>query len=347
MTNELPKQGFVFWPVGTGDSTTVAVDDHVVLQVDLNHMAKAEEEDDPHTPIVDVLVEVLPKLDKTPYLATFALTHPDQDHCRGFADLLKRVHIGELWFTPRIFREYKTDLCDDAQAFQKEALRRVRATIRAEGDPGSGDRVRIVGYDELLKEAEFEGFPEDRLTVPGGLITELDGHEMGARFRAFVHSPFKDDSDGDRNDTSLGLQVTLSNGKGLGQALLFGDLCYPTLRRIFDRSKAGDLQWNILLAPHHCSKSTMYWQGDGDEEETLKRDILDSMEKAESSPGTLCQARIQFRRRMSLATTRLTLLLRRVMKRSRTTASSARRNTRTRRSLRRSSSLWTTPASST
>lgn len=285
MTNELPKQGFVFWPVGTGDSTTVAVGEDVVLHVDLNHMAQAEEEDDPHTPIVDVLVEVLPHLDKTPYLATFALTHPDQDHCRGFADLLKRVHIGELWFTPRIFREYKTDLCDDAQAFQKEALRRVRATVEAEGDPGSGDRVRIIGYDELLKDEEFEGFPKDRLTIPGGVITELDGRDMPTRFRAFVHSPFKDDSDGERNDTSLGLQVTLSNGKGVGQALLFGDLCYPTLRRIFDRSKAADLLWNVLLAPHHCSKSAMYWQVEGEDEETLKQDILDSMEKAEASPG--------------------------------------------------------------
>ena len=121
--------------------------------------------------------------------------------------------------------------------------------------------------------------------MPGGVITDLDGRHLATRFRAFVHSPFKEDSDGERNDASLGLQVTLSDGEGIGQALLFGDLCYPTLRRIFDRSNADDLQWNVLLAPHHCSKSAMYWRDEGEEDETLKRDILDDLEKAEASPG--------------------------------------------------------------
>ena len=128
---ELPEQGFIFWPVGTGDSTTIAVDDETVLQVDLHHMSAADDDDETHTPIVDELERVLPKRDGTPYLAVFVLTHPDQDHCLGFAELLKRVDIGELWFSPRIFHEHE-DLCDDAKAFRKEAKRRVKATIEAD-----------------------------------------------------------------------------------------------------------------------------------------------------------------------------------------------------------------------
>ena len=61
------------------------------------------------------------------------------------------VDVGELWFTPRVFREYKKDLCDDAEAFKKEAERRVKKTIDAKGDPGAGHRVRIFGYSELLE----------------------------------------------------------------------------------------------------------------------------------------------------------------------------------------------------
>lgn len=282
---DIPSQGFVFWPVGTGDSTTIAGTDGVFLQVDLRHMKSANEGDDPHTPIVDRLVELLPQVNGKPYLSVFALTHPDEDHCLGFDDLLKRVNIGELWFTPRIFREYKKDLCDDAKAFRKEAERRVKKTIQQKGGVASGNRVRIIGYDDLLEEKEYEGFPRKRLTIPSNEIFELDGKDLSNYFRAFVHAPFKDDATSERNDTSLALQVTLYRGNKFAQALLLGDLCYPIIRRIFDRSGDDDLAWNVMLAPHHCSKSVMYWQDEGEDEESLKQDILDDMEKAADAPG--------------------------------------------------------------
>lgn len=281
----LPNRGFVFWPVGTGDSTTIAVTDSVVLQVDLNHLECANSEGDPHTPIVDRLEELLPKKNGAPYLSTFALSHPDQDHCRGFADLLRRVEIGELWFTPRVFREYAKELCDDAQAFQREAKRRVEKTIQLAGQVESGDRVRIVGYDDLLEDDDYCGFPKSLLTVPGNTIEDLDGGSYAGLFRTFVHAPFKDDSSGDRNTTSLGLQVTLHDAGSTGQVLLLGDLAYPTVRRIFTQSDDTDLAWNALLAPHHCSKSVMYWRDAENSEEELKQDILDDMKDAASSPG--------------------------------------------------------------
>src|SRR5690349_11533822 len=99
----LPTRGAVFWPVGTGDSTTIIIDDEVVLQVDLHDMAKADDDENPEVPVVDELVDALPTtVDNEPYLAVFALTHADRDHCLGFADLLSQVRIGELWATPRL-----------------------------------------------------------------------------------------------------------------------------------------------------------------------------------------------------------------------------------------------------
>src|SRR5581483_10844107 len=109
---DLPERGVVFWPVGNGDSVTILLGDDLrtgreaVIQIDLHHMTQAEDEADPHVAVVDALEEILPTGDDgRPYLSVFLLTHPDQDHCRGFADLLDRVTIGELWFTPRVFRE--------------------------------------------------------------------------------------------------------------------------------------------------------------------------------------------------------------------------------------------------
>ena len=285
MSFELPTRGLAFWPVGNGDSTTVVIDSDTHLQVDLNHFEKSEDEDDSAWAVIDELVERLPKVNGRPYLSAFALTHPDQDHCRGFERLLEEVDIGELWFTPRIFHEYNRDLCDDAEAFKKEAERRVEKTIEAEGDPGAGNRVRIFGYSEILEEDDFKNFPEDRLTVPGNELTTIDEQDMSDVFRVFVHAPFKDDDAGDRNDTSLGMQLTLYEGTKKLRALLLGDLSYPIVKRIFDVSDSGDLAWNVLLAPHHCSKAVMYWKDEGEDKEKLKKHIVDELDDASLTPN--------------------------------------------------------------
>lgn len=284
MKYAIPDQGYVFWPVGNGDSSTIIIDKGVVFQLDLNHMAKSEESDDPHIALIDELEKFLPKKGGKPYLSLFALSHPDQDHCKGFAELLERVEIGEIWFSPRVFREYKKDLCDDAVAFRKEVERRVKKAISSESLE-SGDRVRIIGYDDILKEDDFDGFPKELLTVPGNAVTEVDGVSYQGKFRAFIHSPFKDDSYGDRNDCSLGLQIMLINDSDCLTALFLGDLCYPVISRIFQESDPVDLAWNVFLAPHHCSKSVMYYKDEGQDEEDLKDDILRNIEAAELEKG--------------------------------------------------------------
>lgn len=286
MAIQPPQKGFIFWPVGTGDSTTIRVTDTIYFQLDLRHMAKSEDNDDPAWPVIDELIAILPTLNQKPYLSVFALTHPDQDHCQGFEELNGRVIISELWMSPRTFREFREneDLCDDAQAFHDEAKRRVRTTIRAGGDPGRGNRIRIIGYDGLLQDPEFAGFPRQFLTFPGESITSIDCEDLSHIFEAFVHAPFKDDSFGDRNDCSLAFQITLRNGQGVGRALLMGDLSYPVINRIFYSSAPATLSWNVLLAPHHCSKSAMYWKDDG-EDETLKSHIVRAIGNAALNPG--------------------------------------------------------------
>jgi len=278
MAFKLPAQGLTFWPVGNGDSITVSVNSKIVMQVDMRHLTCSEDDDDPKTPIIDKLVELLPKVDGEPYLAVFALTHPDKDHCCGFEELLKQVNIGELWLTPRIFEKFEEELCEDAEIFLDEAMRRVKKTIDNNGAVESGDRVRIIGYSERLNEEAFKGFPESLLTIPGNSVTMLDSVECKDSFKAFIHAPFKSDADGERNDTSLGMQLILKNQNAFGSALLFGDHCYPTLKRVFKVSAKEDLVWNVFLAPHHCSKSVMYYKEDQDKEEVLKKDILQSLE---------------------------------------------------------------------
>src|SRR5262245_53446857 len=124
MFGGLRYQSFMFWPVGCGDCTTVVISDTIVMQIDLNDGAIAED-DNERIPVVDELVAKLPKWNGRPYLSCLVLTHPDLDHCKGYRDLAKRVTIGEMWHTPRVFREFQKDMSDDAKAFRKEAKRRV------------------------------------------------------------------------------------------------------------------------------------------------------------------------------------------------------------------------------
>ena len=273
----LPDRGFVFWPVGTGDSTTVSIDTEHTMQVDIRQMEQSAEEDNPHAPVVDLLTSILPERDGRPYLSTFVLTHPDKDHCQGFADLLANVLIGEIWLAPRVLSEFEEDLCDDAQAFKDEAMRRLEQVIH--GVRESGDRLRIIGYADILEEDEYKGFPEDLLTIPGSAVTEVDGDDVSPNFRAFVHAPFKDDAESERNDTSVGLQITLRQGDTSCRAMLLGDLSSPTVNRIFEISDDNDLKWNVFLAPHHCSKTVMY-VSNSDGEEVLDSDLMSQIDDA-------------------------------------------------------------------
>jgi hypothetical protein len=273
----IPKQGLIYWSVGNGDSTTVLINENLLMQVDLNDMEKADDKGDPCHPVIDHLVAILPKVGNKPYLAAFVLTHPDEDHCNGFKELLKRVNIGELWFTPRTFLEYHKDLCDDAKAFKVEAMRRIALAKKSGGELQSGDRIRVVGYHEVLEKTEYSGIPEKCLSEPGHNIVVVDGNDLGGKFHAHIHAPFKDSMEDDRNDTSLAMQIGVGGDTGVGQALFFGDLAYEHLIRIFNKQYTdyNYLSWNVLLSPHHCSKSAMYVREDG--KDKLKDDILQKM----------------------------------------------------------------------
>lgn len=290
MGDVLPELGVVFWPVGTGDSSTVVVNEETVIQVDLHDLAKADDEDTHEVPIVDLLVEALPTgKDGKPYLAVFVLTHADKDHCSGFQELLNRVTIGEIWATPRLWREFDDkeapEPCKDAVAFQEESVRRVDKTLKAVSAgkaPASGDRILVVGYDTDHEKHEYSELPDEYLATPGDSITTLDGLDFLGRFEAFIHAPFKDDCAEARNETSLSMQVTLSDAGGVdGKVLLFGDLAHDTIMKIFERSEAHNrenyLEWDLLLAPHHCSKYVMYVREGG--KDVLKDDVLEAFER--------------------------------------------------------------------
>lgn len=281
------KKAVVFWPIGTGDSTTLVLKPgEIVMQIDLRNLEKADDPDEAEWPVVDYLVKQLPRKNGQPYLALFVLTHPDKDHITGFAELLKKVEIGEIWHTPKIFRAQsdQESLCPDAKAFRKEADRRRKAILADPQNVASGNRLRVIGHDDILREEKYVGLPDECKSRPGERIWYVDGMNLAKDFHAFVHAPFSADQDEEKNNTSLSLNVVISEGKKCAQFFFFGDREYPTITRIFKSTEGhqgntGYLYWDVMLSAHHCSKAVMYWKTEEDEKETFKKDIMDFFEK--------------------------------------------------------------------
>ncbi len=280
------KKAVVFWPVGTGDSTTLILKPNdLLMQIDLHHMEKSDDDDNPEWPIIDHLVKLLPKKNKRPYLGVFVLTHPDKDHIKGFAELLKKVDIGEIWHTPKIFRalEDKETLCDDAKAFRKEAHRRRKAILDDPDNIKSGDRLRVIGHDDILKEDEYKDLPDNCKSRPGDKLTTLDGEKLSSFFETFVHAPFKDDQEEDKNSSSLSLNIRIWESDKCGQFFFFGDREYSNIKRIFETTEKNKknieyLKWDVMLCAHHCSKAVMYCKDEDDDEEKFQKDIMDYFE---------------------------------------------------------------------
>lgn len=275
---DLPKRGVAFWPVGNGDSTTIAVDKDTVIQIDVNHVQDAENPEDKRVPVIDRLKEVLPETSGgKPRLSVLAITHHDTDHCCGFGRLIDEIQVDELWLTLRSFVEAKNartgdgdKLTEAGREVYEEARRRRDHEIKAVaagGRAAAGNRLRIIGGHQLLQDDDWKDFPETLVTIPGNLIPEVNTQDMSDKIELFVHTPFRSDTeDGSRNSTSLGLQVTLIDGACRRRFLLLGDLEYQQIEAFFERSakeNSDRLWWDFLLAPHHGSRNAIRRQEDG------------------------------------------------------------------------------------
>ncbi|HAT62973.1 MAG TPA: hypothetical protein DCS83_10660 [Prevotella sp.] len=284
-----------FYPVGNGDCNLVEFANGAKMMIDCNFRVKSENENsDDYDVIGDLLNNKLTtKRHGLPFLPAFVLTHPDQDHCRGFLDKFfleknpeqkeptqqekddKLILIGELWYSPRVFTESQQELNKDAKAFKKEAERRMELYKTGSADANKdGNRIRIIGYADV---DQLDGIPADRISAAGSKIKEINGKKY-SDMSIFVHAPFKNSIEGEnRNETSIVLQIRVDvNGKtDKGRIIFGGDAEWRVWEKIMDKtSDDNNLKWNIFEAPHHCSYT--YFCDNRDEEPSQSSlDFLD------------------------------------------------------------------------
>jgi hypothetical protein len=261
----------IYFPVGNGDMSLIQLSDRTTIIIDCNITQDSlDETDDTQLDIHSYLSKLVKRDDSMKaHIDSFILTHPDQDHCRGFEDLFytgdpsdfnesaKRnglIIIDELWFSPRIFSSFEDKLSDSANAFKEEAERRMDLYRDKDGNrEKAGNRLRIVGYSD---NDELKGLNEI-ITVPGNYIDKINNKKM-MDFSFFIHAPFKADTDSkrvERNETCIVLQARfdIDREPNACLAMFGGDAGFETWETILKLSKDETLQWDIFLAPHHGS----------------------------------------------------------------------------------------------
>ena len=300
------KHSIKFYPVGNGDCSLITIGGaNKKMMFDCNFRQKAEDDTDEMYDVLGDLLdnELTTKKCGLPFLDAFLLTHPDQDHCRSFADKFylgdpdavspsakdeKKILIGELWYSPRVFEEQTGDLNADAKAFKKEAKRRMALY---KSDPRKadkdGNRIRIIGWTD---NPDLKGL-EDRIVTPGNTISEVNGTNC-RYFEMFIHAPFKNDISGeDRNMTSIVSQLRFDSEKEHQVARIFlaGDTEWRIIEEIMDKtSDDNNLKWDLLEAPHHCS----YKFFADDREDDPNQKSLDFLEKRESNAFVISSSKV-------------------------------------------------------
>lgn len=301
------KHSIKYYPVGNGDCDLITIGGaNKKMMFDCNFRQKAEEENEEMYDVLDDLLtnELTTKKCGLPLLDAFLLTHPDQDHCRSFADKFflgdpeavphsakddKKILIGELWYSPRVFEELSGELNADAKAFKKEAKRRMDLyksnSNKADKD---GNRIRIIGWTD---NPDLKGL-EDRIITPGNTISEVNGTSC-RYFEMFIHAPFKDDIEGeDRNMTSIASQLRFMSDKNkedIARVFLGGDTEWRVIQEIMNKTSNDDyLKWDLMEAPHHCSYK--FFADDREDDPNLAS--LDFLDKSEDGAFVVSSSKI-------------------------------------------------------
>ncbi|MFA5269759.1 MAG: MBL fold metallo-hydrolase [Methanoregula sp.] len=261
-----------YFPVGNGDTSLIRLSNGQNILIDCNITNDSKDESDETTYNVHSHLQSIVKKEKeVPYIDAFILTHPDEDHCRGFGETFYTgdpsafaekhkkdglIRIDELWFSPRIFSPHEKDMSETAKIIRKEATRRLKLYQGKKSEKNnSGNRLRIIGYTD---NPDLKG-AEEVITTPGNSINAINGSTL-KDFSFFVHAPFKKDTDAkwaERNDTSVVLQARfdIEDEKDAARIFFGGDSGFEIWEDIVKRSKEATLKWDIFMAPHHCSWS--------------------------------------------------------------------------------------------
>jgi hypothetical protein len=273
------KPTIKYYPVDNGDQSLITLEDGTTILVDckIRESSKGEENKEQFDVHADLLKSLKKDSNGIPFVDVFILTHGDQDHCLGFktnfyqgdpskySDKDKKnnlIRVDAMWFSPMIAEEHTND---DEDAYQTEAERRLKLHKQKDkAKDDAGNRIRIIGYDG---NTDYKDLNHLR-SIPGDIVTRFNDKDQD-KFSVFIHSPFKKhltSATKDKNSTSIVFQARFKCNKGdidyATLAMFGGDSDHYAWDTILKETKKSGkdksehaLDWNLFLAPHHCSWS--------------------------------------------------------------------------------------------
>lgn len=263
------KHQIIFYPVGNGDTSQIALHQGRRILFDFCHRKKAENVE---TPEIDLKQRLREELDGAgrDYFDVVAFTHADVDHIQGSTEFFElqhatkyqgdgRIKIKQLWVPAAMLIESASN---DQQSNEFVILRQEARHRLLEGK----DILVFSKPQELLdwlvpklKDRGEASNARDHLFIDAGTIVPGFSKTVdGAEF--FCHSPFvKHYEDGDfiRNSAALVFNVRLLAGVNTFDYLEVGDAHWEDLEDIVRITKwhGNDdrLAWDLINIPHHCS----------------------------------------------------------------------------------------------
>lgn len=267
-----------FFPVDNGDMTLLRLADSKAtsLLIDCKIRSAADDSGDVTRDVAKDLRNRL-KTDSNgrPFVDAMLLSHPDEDHCLGLEKHFwlgslsdypddnkpkdeKRIVIRQLWSSPMVFRRASKNhpLCSDAKAFNKEAKRRIKVNEDNGFTVGDGDRILIMGEDENGKTDNLTPI----LIRSGEEFTGING-QASIYLTSLILAPIgKQDEETEdklsKNCSSVIVNFKIKSsefGSNISNFLTGGDAEVEIWERISEEYLTSDLEYDLLLAPHHCS----------------------------------------------------------------------------------------------
>lgn len=284
-----------FFPVDNGDMTLVrlANSDTASLLIDCKIRSDADDSSNTTPDVAKALRDRL-QVDKNdrPYVDAMLLSHPDEDHCLGIEKHFwlgpvsdypddkkpqneKRIVIRQIWSSPMIFRRASKNhtLCEDAKAFNKEAKRRVQKNKDNNFSVEAGDKILILGEDQDNKTDDLTPI----LIKAGEKFNGING-EASEYLESHLLAPTSKQNDDteeklSKNNSSVIINFKIKNSaleSSTSQFLTGGDAGVEIWERVSDEYQASDMEYDLLLAPHHCSWHTLShdsWSDNGEKAE--------------------------------------------------------------------------------
>lgn len=275
MSNNYSK--ICFLPVDNGNMTLLKLNNknNTTILYDMYIRDKASDPDDESFDVVEYLEDTIEyDSDNRPFIDVFLLSHHDDDHIKGlekhfhlgsldnYKDDDEKIYIKEIWGSARFLKRASkyNNLVDDAKAFNTEMKRRVDLYDEKKSIQGDGDRVRILGSDPDGNTDSVS----DIVYEIGDSFSKINEKSLDAKIKVNILGPLEqkeeeeDEAFKKANRGSVILQIEVYESSYTNKILLTGDAEVDVLESINEEYTKELLEYDILLAPHHCSKYSLY-----------------------------------------------------------------------------------------